>query len=186
MTDALVRKLTTSLQKGSLSDRVAQERDTKRRFLVLDCSGSMAEYCEPGRAKIDALREIVTALRAEDVPFRQIVFGGCGAQLMDTIPDPCGGTPMAEALALARQHQSERVVVISDGIPDDETETAKEAKQIRCPMDIFYVGPRPHPGEAFLRGLAKSSGGLYQETTLTRDGTKALAAQTKARLALPR
>ena len=93
---------------------------------------------------------------------------------------------MAEALALARQHQSERVVVISDGIPDDETETAKEAKQIRCPMDIFYVGPRPHPGEAFLRGLAKSSGGLYQETTLTRDGTKALAAQTKARLALPR
>lgn len=185
MSDALVRKLQESLAKGSLSAIGKRQRAELKRFLVLDCSGSMADYCEPGRAKIDALRDIVASLRASGTVFRQIVFGGFGALVDDTLPDPSGSTPMHLAFDLARAFCPGRVVIVSDGMPDVEGLAMHAAKELRCPIDIFYVGPRPHSGEAFLRGLARAAGGQYQATTLTRDGTKAIAEQAKRLLALP-
>lgn len=175
MNTDLVVKLQKSLTVGSLKD-IAKDRkiiaEAKRAFLVLDCSGSMAEHCEPNRPKIVALRELVDSLKAGGLLFTQVIFPGpnWGAEVMSHIPEPSGSTPMHAALEVANIEDARHVVVISDGIPDDETATknaAKELKKKGVKIDVFYVGPYPHPGEKFLRGLASMTGGKFQATTLT-------------------
>jgi len=175
MNTDLVVKLQKSLAIGSLKD-IAKDRkaatEAKRAFLLLDCSGSMAEHCEPNRPKIVALRELVDSLKAGGLLFTQVIFPGpnWAAEMASHIPAPSGGTPMHAALEVANIEDARHVVVISDGIPDDESATkhaATELKKKGVKIDVFYVGPYPHPGEKFLRSLATMTGGKFQATTLT-------------------
>jgi len=197
MTD-LVAKLQNSLQRKSLSETVRDRQQQQRRaeqanhsFLLLDCSGSMADYVEPGRAKIDALREIVTALR-QRVGFTQIIFpdpwNGRGEHVADYIPEPRGSTPLHEALASARQKGAKHCVLISDGLPDDTSAALAEARQMQSrgvQIDVFYVGPRPHAGEEFLRLLAQETGGQFQSMSLEYKKMAGLIDGAAKALALP-
>lgn len=175
MNTEIVAKLRQSLTKTSLKD-IAQDRrattEARSAFLLLDCSGSMAEHCEPSRPKITALRELVDSLRAGGLIFTQVIFPGqhWAAEIDNNIYDPCGGTPMHAALEVANIEDAKHAVIISDGMPDDEGATkhaAAELKKKSVKIDVFYVGPYPHPGEKFLRSLATMTGGKFQATTLS-------------------
>lgn len=186
----LIAKLASSLSTKSLSDiakRKKAERAGKAVFLLLDCSGSMGEYCEPSRPKITALRELVSSLREQGLTFTQVVFPGhgWGAEITTNIPNPDGGTPLHAALDVANVEDARHIVLISDGMPDNEqnvTDLAQVIKKKGVKIDVFYVGPYPHPGEKFLRSLASMTGGQMQTTSLK--GSSMLALSNKVRHSL--
>lgn len=178
MTKDIVSKLQSSIARKSLSDIVKDRKSQATRmqqaqesFLLLDCSGSMAEYVEPGRAKIDALRDIVGALRTR-IGFTEVCFPSSGRKesIAGDIPDPEGSTPLHEALLTARLRGAKHVVLVSDGMPDNTNSALTEAQQLKdrgVKIDVFYVGPRPHPGEEFLKLLALETGGQFEATSLS-------------------
>jgi hypothetical protein len=184
----LAAKLASTLtQSGQTALSLRREaRDLEQRtFLALDRSGSMAEQCESGR-KIDALRREVTRLRETGARFRQVVFDWT-IEEVDEIGEPRGGTDLAGALSYCEAHGAKRIIVVSDGYPDDAVRALSAAESLArsgCRIDVFYVGPVPSGGQEFLRKLATvTPDGQYLDVDLGQQ--KALAGAVAARLALP-
>lgn len=165
-----LEKLRNSLAPhASLKDKVLQVREEQEHpaLLVLDVSGSMAEHCEPGRRKIDALREIVSSLKLKGLIFKQMVFSDHPV-VTDQIPNPGGNTALHLALDEAARLTPRKVVLVTDGIPDSESLALEAARRIRCQIDVFYVGPPNPNAEEFLRKLASGTGGQYDQTDLSQ------------------
>jgi hypothetical protein len=144
----------------------------------------VASEGEP-RRKIDALRDLVASLKIEHgVEFKQITFGG-EVELREDIPEPNGGTPMAQAINMAREYGAKRVVIVSDGAPDSADAVRESAVELACQIDVYYVGPPGGRGEKFLAELAALTGGRFA----TRDlgaGAKMLTQEVeRSLLALP-
>jgi hypothetical protein len=145
--------------------------------LLLDVSGSMGEEAEPGRTKIDALREIVRGLNAPQIyAFSRV----CRKVAREDIPDPSGGTALHVAFAKIKSHRIARAVLITDGIPDDEDAAIREAAGLS--LEIFYVGPAPKP--PFLDRLTRAAkqGSAAHMESLRSDGKKALSAKVQLML----
>lgn len=165
--NALVKTLTDQLSKADSLDDFLREGEGI--MLLLDTSGSMSaavDINEPeGKRAIDALREIVAELtQAGGVPM--IAFGGpwdAEVRFVEVVPDPHGGTPLHLALDLAREYGATRVVVVSDGMPDDKIATLTAAKKFGGRLDVMFVKHSgvfdAAGGEKFLEQLAKSTGG---------------------------
>lgn len=178
--ERMARDLSTA-QHTSLASVVKETNRT----LLSDVSGSMDERAAGAEErKIDALRKVVYRIRGEGIDFKQIVFGSEVA-VREDIPEPGGGTPLLEAMQLARCINTTMMVVISDGIPDDPEACLSLAREMAVRIDTFYVGPRPHRGEEFMRLLSEASGGTSHVGDLGK-GMKALSDEvSKALLALP-
>lgn len=88
-----------------------------------------------------------------------------------------GGTDLAKALKFAKTADvtGMRFIVISDGEPSDESAALEVAKTFKNRIDTIYVGPENGSGQAFLKRLAKASGG--QGTTAAQ--VKELASNIK-------
>lgn len=87
-------------------------------------------------------------------------------------------TDLAKALKFAKMGDLEsgmRFIVISDGEPNDENEALKVAKTYKNKIDTIYVGPEGGDGQAFLKRLAKASGGQ----SVTSAQVKELASTVK-------
>jgi hypothetical protein len=162
---------------GPLAQKVAQRLYTQRvereECLLLDVSGSMAEDCGDGRAKIDALREIAR----DFAHVRQFCFS---CDCVESRPAAAGGnTDMALAFSTVKARGVRHVVLITDGMPDSEPAALAAAAGLK--IDIIYVGPPPEP--PFLARLAALTGGQYGAGSLAQQ--KQITAQVKALLALP-
>lgn len=87
-------------------------------------------------------------------------------------------TDLAKALKFAKMGDlasGMRFIVISDGEPNDEDAALAVAKTYKNKIDTVYVGPEGGDGQAFLKRLAKASGGQ----TVTADRVKELAANVQ-------
>lgn len=73
-----------------------------------------------------------------------------------------GMTDMAAALKmmLMADNTDIRLVLISDGEPNDETETLKIARKFKSKIDTIFVGNEQAAGREFLRKLAAATGGV--------------------------
>lgn len=73
-----------------------------------------------------------------------------------------GMTDMAAALKmmLMADNTDIRLVLISDGEPNDETETLKLASKFKSKIDTIFVGDETGQGREFLRKLAAATGGV--------------------------
>lgn len=155
---SLVKSLTQSLQASSLSDLVRAKQD-QNIMLLLDCSGSMGCGMDNGRSRMDGLRETVDLLQGER-RMRMAQFGyGYSPSFIERIPEPDGSTPLAEGIDLMRTAGAGRVIVISDGHPDDRHRALESARRFVGRIDVVFVGDPGDPGEAFLRELASLTGG---------------------------
>jgi hypothetical protein len=186
MTNALDRtanKLARN-ESSSLMARIKRQSNEDR-IVLSDTSGSMSGPAgNSEKRKIDALRDVIYDLKAQGYAFKHIVFGS-SVELREDIPEPDGGTPLTEALNMARQHNPGRVIVISDGVPDSPGSALDAARELGCPIDCFYVGPTPSSGEVFMAQLADLTKGSSHVGDLGK-GVKALEGEIKkALLALP-
>lgn len=174
---ALVKQLEKSGSLSSLSDLV-RVRDNENVALLVDVSGSMVDSVDDGASygrnytrRIDALRIVVRdVIRTKLVPV--FAFGGpvsdsdhrmqyCWQVPFDAIPEPVGGTPLRQAIEMMRSQGFGRLLVISDGKPDDASGALEAARQFGGRIDVVFVGPANDwmGGSAFLEELAKATGG---------------------------
>lgn len=176
MADMIRTKLEKSLSVSSLDDlvRVQTASDV---WLMLDASGSMKDSMRNGKRKITGLRQVVGEI-SQGRTVKMIAFGSGGpgrynddpgsaaapdilgnAWVTTHVPDPMGGTPLHDAISLARKVGASRTILISDGCPNDPARALEEAKAFGGRIDVVYVGDPNDRGEQFLRELAKATGG---------------------------
>jgi uncharacterized protein with von Willebrand factor type A (vWA) domain len=165
-----ISKRDASVPLSPLELALAKRRGTgTNSILILDTSSSMADVVMNGSErirKIDMLSNVVSTLRSDGAQFRQIVFSDY-ADFNDVIPQPSGGTNMAEAFRLAGEGKPKQIVLVSDGEPNNAEEAMQAAKHhlTGVIIDTFYVGEYGGRGEAFLQQLSKLYSGSHGVST---------------------
>ena len=151
-----LEKTNQKIQKPQTSNLTLAQRlqlNKIAKALLLDVSGSMMSECEPGCSRIEALRNIVSNLPAVG---RIFAFNNsCHPCLKDAIPNPSGGTFMANAFEHIKAKGISQVVLITDGEANDKANAL--ASVVGLTVEILYVGPGDTP--EFLLKLAKVAGG---------------------------
>lgn len=167
MTSLVQTALNKSLRANTLSDLV-RVRTAGLPMLLIDTSGSMDDILADGKTRINATRDTVRELtKGGETPVKMIGFGGYEAQVITSIPNACGGTPLASAIDLAKQQGASHVIVISDGMPNDQRGALESAARFGGKIDVIFIGNKGEPGEQFLKQLSESTGGTEFHGDLT-------------------
>jgi hypothetical protein len=149
-------------------------RGSGRAVLLCDVSYSMVDQVQ-GKRKIDHLRETLEH------------FGGVRRVSFSTevypndVPEPKSSTRLANALRFVRDEEEfscDSVILISDGLPDSETDALDAAISLNRPVHVVFIGDmttqQGRDGEAFMRRLAEATGGK-QFTADSSDSMKLLS-----------
>jgi len=150
-------------------------------IIIVDTSSSMGQHdARGGKSRYDVACEELKTLQAS--------LSGKLALLSfsnDVIFCPNGipfnyhdMTDLAKALKFAKMGDlasGMRFIVISDGEPNSEDEALDVAKTYKNRIDTIYIGPEDGEGQAFLKKLAKASGG----TNVTAEKVKELASNVQ-------
>jgi Mg-chelatase subunit ChlD len=155
---SLSQKLTKGLEE------IKAKKDFLKKIFLLDISGSMEMYVE-GRSKLDHLRHIMKDYpEARKVCFSSDVYCNVdrNGNVDCTIPTSAhGSTDLARAIRHLRglAKRPERIVLISDGEPDDMVAATREATGFSVPIDIIFIGQKGSSGERFMIDLARLTRG---------------------------
>ena len=159
---AIMRKLESGEPLTKFDKLLGKHQQATKVVLLLDTSGSMDSPADsPGERRIDALRGVVATLRQKQLAFRQLSFNS-DFMWTDIVPEPSGGTNLSGALDFVGQIKPEHLIIVSDGEPDSPDAAMASAKKLSCKIDVFFVGPKGSPGDAFLKQLATSTGGTSE------------------------
>lgn len=166
---------TNQIIPGSLSAMAAQNgKSIAESFInadaiiIVDTSGSMhANDSRGGKSRYDVACEELKNLQATLPGKLALLSFSDDVQFCPAgIPFDFGNmTDLAKALRFAKVADltGMRFIVISDGEPDSEDDALEVAKTFKNRIDTIFVGPDGGGGQAFLKRLAKASGG--QNTT---------------------
>ena len=143
--------------------------------LLLDTSGSMAEYLGANVRKIDELEKL-----AKNFPnIRKFQFASTVEEMTSgTRLSAWGGTNMHLAFETLKQEGITHVVIITDGMPDNAPAALGAARGLK--VDVLYCGPDPIP--QFLKDLCRETGGQFGKASLS--ARKELEGQVRTRLAI--
>ena len=135
----------------------AKQKAGSSKILLLDISGSMGEYVSDyygGRRKIEILQNAIAPIARH---YEILAFSSdtqwikCGI-----LPEPCGGTAMHLALAVAAEVRPAQTLVVSDGHPDDEKAALATAKRLTGTISTLYIGSdSDNKAIEFMRKLAR-------------------------------
>lgn len=154
--------LSQKLSKGL--EEIKAKKDFLKKIFLLDISGSM-EICIEGKSKLDHLRIIMKDYpEARKICFSSDVYCNVdrNGNVDCVIPTSAhGSTDLAKAIRHLRglAKRPERIVLISDGDPDDPNAAIKEAVEFSVPIDIIFIGQKGSSGERFMINLAKFTRG---------------------------
>lgn len=127
-------------------------------LFVLDVSGSMDEKLHDGIRKIDSLRAVM-----EKIPTAKLICFSHNIYTNQNIPEPNGSTRLDMAFRYIDNKPSfekpKKVILVSDGMPDDKTLSLNTAKKLMLPVDVIYIGKEGTEGEEFMVTLAEATGG---------------------------
>lgn len=147
---------TNKLKEGikSLKEEKQIMKQLEGIVLLLDTSGSMDDIIE-GKRKIDHLREVVS----EYPNIKKVSFSN--RVIEDYMPEASGSTNMPLAFEYLKNMNMKinKVILISDGLPQDMELSIIKAKELGVPVNIIYIGPGGDIGEEFMQRLAKETGG---------------------------
>lgn len=178
----------TALVPGSIGALARQNNmSLAESFMSADCicicdtSGSM-DSCDSrgGRSRYDVeLEELAGLQRRMPGKIAVLSFSTTTMFCPGGQPDMLGGgTNLAGALDFARVADvpGMRFVVISDGVPDSQSEALAAARKYKARIDCIFVGPEDDTGSRrFLERLAAASGGQ----SVTADRAVELAASVE-------
>lgn len=162
---AIIKRAAESQVQGKAS--AAKEKFRKRMegatdevVIVVDCSGSMGDYVgSTGQSKYEHACLAIEDVRRVYPNVKVIALGSWVRECEGALPQPSGGTPLAEALTLAGRWSPRKTIVISDGMPDHGPTAVKAALALTGVVDTIYCGPEGSPAIDWLRSLAHGTGG---------------------------
>lgn len=146
-------------------------------IVIVDTSGSMSiNDSRGGAARYDVACEELRNLQASLPGKIAVLSFSCDVEFCPGgVPTYLNGdTDMAKALQFAKiaDVPDMQFILISDGEPNEPTETLRIAKTFKNKISTIYVGPENRPaGLVFLKQLAEASGG----ESITVDRAKELA-----------
>lgn len=142
-------------------------------LILADISASMKDGAGAAR-KIDSLRESLASVLV-DAPHASIAAFGSQVTVLPAgapLPEPAGGTALHLGLEKAGPYR--RVLVISDGEPDSESDALRVAARIVAGgtrIDTLFVGAdTDRAGIAFMRRLADAGRGTALTVDIVRQG----------------
>jgi hypothetical protein len=130
--------------------------------ILADVSGSMEG------PPIARLTEALTSIWPEIKGAKLISFADSPMEVEhpSKLPEPGGGTALHWALTAAAAFDPAKVIVISDGEPDNETAALAAARDIPGVIDVIFCGSESNENAiAFMRKLSRLGGGQ----TILRD-----------------
>jgi len=136
-------------------------------LVIVDSSGSMiSQDASNNRTRHQAARDELHKLQSS-LPGRvgiivfsstvQFVPGG-------DYPELNGSTDLAQALQFVKiaDDCGIKIIVVSDGDPDDRLKALEIARTFKTRIDAIYIGPeRESSGRDFLRRLCEATGGKF-------------------------
>jgi hypothetical protein len=158
-TQSALDQLTKSAGRSSLDDLVKAR--TRRSLLLVDVSDSMSSPIRTGGRRIDALRKVVADIRTtHPVPVAAFgLTGGAAVDVVDSIPEPQGSTPLDLAIEFGAAQGATHLVIVTDGEPNSEEAAFSAARAFGGQIDVFYVGDGEDRASRFCRELAAMTGG---------------------------
>ena len=164
-----------ALVKGSLS--ALSERDNMSlaesflnvdAILLVDMSGSMEAHDAPGGiSRYEAAESELLRLQEQNPGKIAVIAFSSTVEFCPSGRPPRlgGGTNMAQALRFIKAADGlARIIVISDGEPDDKMAVLNVAHGFKSRIDTVYIGPEGGRGAAFLAELAQKSGGVFAQS----------------------
>jgi len=144
-------------------------RPLGKSVILLDVSESMNEYTSrtikgtQREIKIDVLRKAVD----RDVMPNEVILTFSSNCLripnFQSIPNPSGSTDLEAGLIVGKTHTPSHTLVVSDGIPDDETAALSVAANYPGIINTLYIGPEDNSDAiAFMKKLARIGRGKSQ------------------------
>jgi hypothetical protein len=125
------------------------------KILLLDLSGSMAEYVGDQR-KVDILQCAIQGICLKTFGFNSSVF-----ELYGTLPEPAGGTGLHLAIKHIRKMQPMETLIVSDGLPDSEEQALAAAQKLTGMISTLYIGSDSnHKAIDFMNRLARLGCGI--------------------------
>jgi len=153
---AVAKKNNTSIAAGFMNVKAFVMVDTSASMRINDAGGGVSRY--------DAARKQLEDLQNENPGEIAVACFSNRADFCPSgVPFMMGGmTDMAAALKmmLMADNTDIRLVLISDGEPDDEAKTLKVAAQFKSKIDTIFVGDETGSGRDFLRKLSAATGGI--------------------------
>jgi Mg-chelatase subunit ChlD len=173
---------TTAIVPGSLAAVANQQNQSLAEsflsadaIVLIDVSGSMTACDVPGEgteplSRYDAACHELSRLQAS-IPGRiavvafsdrvEFIWGG-------RPPFYREGTDMAKALQFVKAADGcgMRIILISDGEPNDAKETLQVAKTFQSPIDTVFIGDSSSLGADFLKRLSAAAGGQSATKTI--------------------
>lgn len=143
---------TNSIVSTNLRDKISILKKTRNTCILADVSGSMDEYINPGERKIDALKFCLT-----DFKLIKLYAFSSQCYVVTELPNPGGSTALHRAFQVIKQDNIKKVILLTDGQPDNCEWALKEANGLE--IHIIYIGPQPAP--QFLADLASTHGGTF-------------------------
>lgn len=164
-------KITNAITKSPTFKSLATLMKAGSQALLLDCSGSMSSHDDNGELRrIDRLRNVASKFTNQ---IRQFIFQKDDCFEMAEIPEPSGGTPLAEAFQILKGNGITHVILITDGRPNSEGDAIRESRDLK--IDSFFVGdPTDTQAIEFLKQLSLLNGGKFGETTFNQAGEQFL------------
>lgn len=172
----------SSLVYGSLQDVAQRSNKTVAEtflsvdaLVMVDTSGSMAcNDCQNNRSRYDLACEQLIKLQ-RDLPGKVGVISWNSYQnfCAGGIPtSPTMGTDLAGVLKFIKPADgtSIKLILISDGEPDNETDALRLAGQFKSKISTIFVGPENSHGRAFLQKLAALTGGKSTTQSISELG----------------
>lgn len=187
--DIIKRAASTTVEGPAARMRERFTGATSEIVVLADCSGSMCDFI--GSSMMSKFQHLQVALADVTKGFpaiRLIAFGSYPLEIANAceLPNPHshglgGSTNLAAALEIAAKHKPRKTIVISDGLPDSESNALDAATRMTGSIDTIYCGPDSHPAVQFLARLSRDTGG----TPATWDGYKPIAGVIRGLLPAP-
>ncbi len=148
----------------SLKDRLQRFKTSIKHTLLIDLSGSMFDIMDGGESKRNVVENIVRKL-PEGV--KKFAFSGHVEKIENNqFPDMGGSTRMHEAFQEMHRQGIDEIILLTDGLPDDEARALDAAKGLK--IEIIYIGPMPRPD--FLERLAHKTNGHFTSVDVLESG----------------
>jgi hypothetical protein len=129
---------------------------------AIDVSGSMDTPVN-GRQRRRDVCDTTLARIVPDLPNVRLVAFNDTITVLEPgqpIPEPSGGTNLALALERIAAFRPSRVVIVSDGEPQDKAAALAAAQALRCVISTYFCGSEDdRAGAAFMKQLALCSRG---------------------------
>lgn len=141
------------------------------------------------RRRIDLLADILRQVLPGTPDARLIAFNDTVSPVasVDRLPEPNGGTDLHRAFEHIAPWRPRRVILISDGEPNDRAAALRAARMLGCPIDAFHAGPEDDRAAiAFLKNLCLCGHGVGRATVADLRNPAKLAGELRLLLAGPR